>query len=95
MTEWGQGRIEVIALRDEILEQLSCSVPIKRMYRHYVEDGKVSVTYNSFRRQILTYVIEKEETAVQLKTVEGHSKRLLSLKAQSSRNSCFKGLQFS
>ena len=52
MTRWGQARIEVLAVRQEIKEELARGVPVKQIYDMLVERGGITVTYNGFRRQV-------------------------------------------
>lgn len=52
MTTWGQARIEVIASKEHIIHELQRGVPMKQIHDALVQSGHVSVTYNSFRRQI-------------------------------------------
>lgn len=52
MTTWGQARIEVIASKEHIAHELQRGVPMKQIHDALVQSGRVSVTYNSFRRQI-------------------------------------------
>ncbi|NQU57389.1 MAG: hypothetical protein HQ513_09145 [Rhodospirillales bacterium] len=50
MTRWGQARIEVLAVRQEIKNELARGVPVKQIYDMLVERGGITVTYNGFRR---------------------------------------------
>ncbi len=52
MTPWGLARIEVIASKEHIAHELQRGVPVKQIHDALVNAGRVSVTYNSFRRQI-------------------------------------------
>ena len=52
MTTWGQARIEVIASKEHIVHELQRGVPMKQIHDALAQSGRVSVTYNSFRRQI-------------------------------------------
>ncbi len=52
MTPWGLARIEVIAAREDIEDELRRGVPMKRIHDALAQSGRVTVTYNSFRRQI-------------------------------------------
>ena len=52
MTPWGLARIEVIASKEHITRELQRGVPMKQIHEALVGSGRVSVTYNSFRRQI-------------------------------------------
>lgn len=52
MTPWGLARIEVIASKEHIASELQRGVPVKQIHDALVGTGQVSVTYNSFRRQI-------------------------------------------
>gem|GEM_PF-2134089 len=52
MSTWGRARIEVIAMRDHILHELRRGVPMKQIFDGLASGGQVTVTYNSFRRQI-------------------------------------------
>jgi len=52
MTPWGLARVEVIASKEHIASELQRGVPVKQIHDALVSAGRVSVTYNSFRRQI-------------------------------------------
>lgn len=52
MSTWGRARIEVIAMRDHILHELRRGVPMKQIFDGLASGGQVTVTYNSFRRQL-------------------------------------------
>jgi len=52
MTPWGLARVEVIASKEHIASELQRGVPVKQIYDALVSVDRVSVTYNSFRRQI-------------------------------------------
>ncbi len=52
MSTWGRARIEVIAMRDHILHELRRGVPMKQIFDALASAGQVTVTYNSFRRQL-------------------------------------------
>lgn len=52
MTSWGLARIEVIASKEHIVCELQRGVPMKQIHDALVRTGRVTVTYNSFRRQI-------------------------------------------
>ncbi|NQV46347.1 MAG: hypothetical protein HQ504_01045 [Rhodospirillaceae bacterium] len=52
MARWGQARVEVLALRQEIKDELIRGVPVKQIYDMLVERGYITVTYNGFRRQV-------------------------------------------
>lgn len=52
MARWGQARVETIAFYQEIKSELARGVPVKQVYQALVERGHVTVTYNSFRRQV-------------------------------------------
>ena len=52
MARWGQARVEVLALRQEIKDELVRGVPVKQVYDMFVKRGHITVTYNGFRRQV-------------------------------------------
>jgi len=52
MTPWGLARIEVIVSKEHIASELQRGVPMKQIHDALVRTGHVTVTYNSFRRQI-------------------------------------------
>ena len=52
MSTWGRARIEVIVMRDHILHELRRGVPMKQIFDGLASGGQVTVTYNSFRRQL-------------------------------------------
>jgi len=52
MSPWGLARIEVIAAKEYIESELLCGVPMKQIHDALTQSGRVTVTYNSFRRQI-------------------------------------------
>ena len=52
MTSWGRARIEVIAAKEDIESELQRGVPMKQIHEALLKSGRVTVTYNSFRRQI-------------------------------------------
>ncbi|MBL4940031.1 MAG: hypothetical protein COB46_07750 [Rhodospirillaceae bacterium] len=52
MTLWGLARIEVIAAKEDIESELRCGVPMKQIHDALLKSGRVTVTYNSFRRQL-------------------------------------------
>ena len=52
MTPWGLARIEVIAAKEDIESELKRGVPMKQIHDALTQSGRVTVTYNSFRRQI-------------------------------------------
>ena len=52
MSTWGRARIEVIAMRDHILRELRRGVPMRQIFDGLASGGQVTVTYNSFRRQL-------------------------------------------
>lgn len=64
MTTWGQARIEVIASKEHIVHELQRGVPMKQIHDALVQSGRVSVTYNSFRRQIKFIRDELKESLV-------------------------------
>jgi len=53
MARWGQARIEVMALRQEIKGELARGVPVQQIYDGFLERGHITVSYNGFRRQVL------------------------------------------
>lgn len=52
MARWGQARVEVLALRQEIADELARGLPVKQTYDGLVKSGRITVTYNGFRRQV-------------------------------------------
>ncbi|MBL4747903.1 MAG: hypothetical protein JKY17_03740 [Magnetovibrio sp.] len=52
MASWGLARIEVIAAKEDIESELRRGVPMKQIHHALLKSGRVTVTYNSFRRQI-------------------------------------------
>ncbi len=52
MARWGQGRVEVLALHEEIKSELTRGLPMKQVYRALVERSHITVAYNTFRRQV-------------------------------------------
>lgn len=54
MTPWGLARVEVIVSKKHIASELKRGVPVKQIHGALVCSGRVSVTYNSFRRQIIS-----------------------------------------
>ncbi len=64
MTPWGLAIIEIIAARDDIFQELQRGVPMKQIHDALVHAGRVTVTYNSFRRQIKPIRDEIKSTLV-------------------------------
>ncbi len=52
MSRWGQARVEVLAHHQEIKDELARGVPVKQVYDVLLKSGRVTVTYNGFRRQV-------------------------------------------
>lgn len=73
MTPWGLARIEIIASKEHITSELQRGVPMKQIHDALVSAGRVTVTYNSFRRQIQTIRDELKTQSVDMQL--GHSKR--------------------
>ncbi|GAK43544.1 TraK oriT-binding protein [Tepidicaulis marinus] len=46
--EWGQARVQIAALRDEIVERLEAGQTVKRIYEELKEVGRVSMTLRAF-----------------------------------------------
>ncbi len=63
MTLWGQAKIEVLVVQDEIKSELAHGVPMKRIYNTLMDANQITVSYNSFRRQILVFREEVKEAA--------------------------------
>ncbi|WP_142850719.1 hypothetical protein [Telmatospirillum sp. J64-1] len=46
--EWGQAKIEVTALRDEILDRVNDGWPIRRIYDEFKAAGKITMSERRF-----------------------------------------------
>lgn len=46
--EWGQARVQIAALRDEIFKRLEAGQTVKRIYEELKEAGRVSMTLRAF-----------------------------------------------
>ncbi len=55
MTLWGQAKIEILVIQDEIKSELRRGIPMKRIYNALVDAKQITVSYNSFRRQIIAF----------------------------------------
>lgn len=49
---WGQAKVEIIALREEILTRLQSGIPIKQLYDELKSRGRVTVSQPSFYRLV-------------------------------------------
>lgn len=83
MTPWGLARVEVIASKEHIACELQRGVPVKQIHDALVSAGRVSVTYNSFRRQIQHIRDELKIMSVDIKP--DHAKRAPSSPAEQER----------
>lgn len=59
--EWGQARIEVAALRSEILDHISCGSPVRKIYDELQGDGRITMS----RRRFYFYVDRLRSEATQ------------------------------
>lgn len=80
MTPWGLARVEVIASKEHIAAELQRGVPVKQIHDALVDAGRVSVTYNSFRRQIQSVRNELDTMSVIINPE--HTKRVSSSTAK-------------
>jgi len=76
MTPWGLARVEVIASKEHIASELQRGVPVKQIHDALLQSGRVSVTYNSFRRHIQSIRDELKKMSVDMKPE--HANRVLS-----------------
>jgi len=67
MTPWGLARVEIIASKEHIARELQRGVPVKQIHDALVSAGRVSVTYNSFRRQIQSVRDELDTIPIDIK----------------------------
>jgi hypothetical protein len=49
---WGDGKLEVVALRDEIFSHLKDGLPVSRIYRKLLEDRRIQVSSRQFYRLV-------------------------------------------
>ena len=63
MTLWGQAKIEILVIQDEIKSELRRGIPMKRIYNALVDAKHITVSYNSFRRQIIAFRQEINDIA--------------------------------
>ena len=55
---WGQARIEVAALRDEVLDGLKDGAPIKRVYDDLKKDGRLTISLKVFYKWVKRFRAE-------------------------------------
>ena len=80
--EWGQGKVEVYALRDEILERLERGQTIRSIYEELYAAGRIVVSQRPFYRHVTRIRSEASPpnqqrpagTTRQARSSENHSK---------------------
>ncbi len=62
-THWGEGRIQILALKEEILLRLAKDHSYTEIHRDLVAEGKLSVALRTFHRHTSKYKIIIEDRA--------------------------------
>lgn len=66
---WGRGRIQILALKEEILLRLAKGHTHSEIHRDLVADGKLTVSLRTFHRHTSKYkaIVEDQARQVDLK----------------------------
>ena len=58
--EWGQGRIEVIALKTEIIEMLKEGCSIRTIYQTFHKSGRIKISEPGFYAQVKKQITQTD-----------------------------------